>query len=187
MRGDTCRIEGCTNVVGMKRGAVCAMHRARIWRHGNADTVISPSRTHAEDVARFWAQVDKRSDDECWPFLGVINSNGYGQFTVSLGKHHHQRRYMAHRFAYEIVIGPIPEGLHLDHVWDRGCTLRECVNPAHLEPVTLAENNRRMHAARKARAAVHCGDSVPLKSDVPFNREVAEVVDAAERIAREAS
>ena len=43
---------------------------------------------------------------------------------------------MAHRVAYEALIGPIPKGLCLDHL----CRVRYCVNPAHLEPVTVREN-----------------------------------------------
>jgi hypothetical protein len=45
----------------------------------------------------------------------------------------------AHRFAYELLVGPIPEGLVIDHL----CRNRRCVNPAHLEPVTAEENWRR--------------------------------------------
>ena len=47
---------------------------------------------------------------------------------------------LAHRFAYELLVGPIPEGLTLDHVKARGCTSTLCVNPAHLEPVTNEVN-----------------------------------------------
>jgi hypothetical protein len=46
------------------------------------------------------------------------------------------KRYLAHRYAYEQLIGPIPEGLSLDHL----CRNPRCVNPAHLEPVTHREN-----------------------------------------------
>ena len=49
----------------------------------------------------------------------------------------------AHRYSYELHIGPVPDGLTLDHVKARGCTHRHCVNPAHLEPVTSRENTLR--------------------------------------------
>jgi hypothetical protein len=47
---------------------------------------------------------------------------------------------MVHRDAYETRIGPIPEGLTIDHVRNRGCVLKTCCNPAHLEPVTVSVN-----------------------------------------------
>lgn len=53
------------------------------------------------------------------------------------------KQVLAHRAMYEIDIGPVPEGLVLDHVADRGCVSKRCCNPAHLEPVTLAENFKR--------------------------------------------
>ena len=79
---------------------------------------------------RFWAKVDKGIF--CWDWLGG-KSNGYGRFWVE------GRLVQAHRWAYETMVGPIPEGLTLDHL----CRVRYCVNPSHLEPVTLGENIRR--------------------------------------------
>lgn len=64
-------------------------------------------------------------------------SHGYGTISVD-GK-----TELAHRVAYTVLVGPIPEGLHLDHVYERGCRFKSCVNPAHLEPVTPGENSRR--------------------------------------------
>lgn len=81
---------------------------------------------------RFWRRVVKT--DGCWNWIGAT-LEGYGTF--------HARR--AHRMAYEMLVGPIPGGLHLDHL----CRNRACVNPAHLEPVTLAENIRRGERAMK--------------------------------------
>lgn len=69
----------------------------------------------------------------CWLWTGARSSNGYG--AVSIGG----RVVGAHRAVYELLAGPIPAGLQLDHL----CRVRRCVNPAHLEPVTARENQLR--------------------------------------------
>lgn len=88
-------------------------------------------------VDRFWAAVDRRGPEECWPWLKGKDGHGYGAFTF------HGRTMGAHRFAYERLFGPIHPDLELDHVAARGCTRRDCCNPWHLEEVTHAENVRR--------------------------------------------
>lgn len=70
---------------------------------------------------------------KCWLWLGSPH-HGYGLVRVGLRK---QRK--AHRVAYELLVGPVPDGLVLDHL----CRRKRCINPAHLEPVTQAENIRR--------------------------------------------
>jgi len=103
---------------------------------------------------RFWAKVDRRSPNECWLWTAVQNGEGYGSFWVD-GK-----KVLAHRWAYEDQVGPIPEGLQLDHVRARGCRNRNCVNPAHVEPVTQVVNIRRGDSGRvnaaRMRAKTHC-------------------------------
>lgn len=74
---------------------------------------------------------------ECWLWLGRKNPKGYGQMTISK----HQRS--AHRVSYETFVGPIPEGMQIDHL----CRVRHCVNPEHLEPVTQRVNLQRQMAA----------------------------------------
>lgn len=78
------------------------------------------------------------TDNGCWQWTGPVDQNGYGKFG----------RNVAHRRAYEELVGPVPEGLELDHL----CHNRGCINPAHLEPVTRAENIRRAGPATKT----HC-------------------------------
>jgi hypothetical protein len=89
---------------------------------------------------RFWMKVDTSAGpDACWPWLAGATDQGYGLFKAD------GRCVCAHRWAYEGAHGAIPEGYEVDHVRARGCTRRDCVNPAHLEAVTMAENQRRRH------------------------------------------
>ena len=83
---------------------------------------------------------------KCWPWPGRIHPEGYGQ-TFWNG-----HRMNAHRAMYELLIGPIPTGLDLDHL----CRNRSCVNPAHLEPVTRRENIRRGETGSWFRSKTHC-------------------------------
>jgi hypothetical protein len=89
------------------------------------------------EVVRFWAKVDR--DDECWLWTASVGNHGYGQFGAAGGV------VLAHRLAYVLTVGPIPSGLTIDHL----CRVTTCVRPAHLEPVTRAENNRRAAATRR--------------------------------------
>jgi hypothetical protein len=89
---------------------------------------------------RFWEKVDKEAANDCWEWTGSRSKAGYGTF--NLGRRG-EGYALAHRFAYESLVGPIPEGLCLDHL----CRNEGCVNPAHLEAVTPTENTRRGDAA----------------------------------------
>ena len=95
---------------------------------------------------RFWEKVDKSAPGGCWVWLASTFANGYGQFSV-LGQ-----VFKAHRWAYQALVGPIPEGKQLDHLCHThdascaggdSCRHRRCVNPAHLEPVTARVNTLR--------------------------------------------
>lgn len=105
---------------------------------------------------RFWQKVDRRGGSDCWPWLGnrVKTHCGmeYGLFR------HGSLVTCAHRFAYRFLVGPIPEGLDLDHL----CRNTLCVNPKHLEPVTKAENNYRGNSwsGRNTRKT-HCPQGHP--------------------------
>lgn len=105
---------------------------------------------------RFWAKVEFRGDDECWEWLAGRFAGGYGQFSVDGSSR------FAHRVSYEFLVGPIPQGLELDHL----CRNTWCVNPAHLEPVTPRENKRRgfSNAALNARKT-HCKRGHLLEGD----------------------
>jgi hypothetical protein len=85
---------------------------------------------------RLWAKVEKADVDACWEWTGSRTPHGYGQIRESgVGS----ALVHAHRVAYEAAVGPIPEGLEIDHL----CRNRACCNPAHLEPVTHQENIQR--------------------------------------------
>lgn len=172
-----CTVEGCDKRTSRSRG-LCPMHYQR-WRvHGDPALGVAPARAacSVEDcdrlrvaqgvcerhyqrwrkygdplgahrwptpVERMWAQLVVGGEDECWEWSGGL-SDGYGYFRVG------NRKTYIHRLAWETLRGPIPEGLHIDHL----CRNTRCANPAHLEPVTAAENSRRAH--RHARWADAC-------------------------------
>jgi hypothetical protein len=95
------------------------------------------TRRQADDarsrLATFFV-VDKESG--CWTWTGGLDSHGYGNFALA-GK-----SFGAHRISYLLQVGPIPDGLEIDHL----CFNRKCINPEHLEPVTHQENSRRRSA-----------------------------------------
>lgn len=78
----------------------------------------------------------------CWLWPRRRTRQGYGMLGLRMDGRYHQ--FLAHRVAYEILKGPIPEDMELDHT----CRTRACYNPAHLEPVTGAENTQRSRAAK---------------------------------------
>lgn len=74
----------------------------------------------------------------CWNWTGATNHGGYGVHSVTVG-YRKRKQYRVHRLTYELLVGPIPGDLTIDHL----CRNRVCANPAHLEPVTASENVRR--------------------------------------------
>ncbi len=85
----------------------------------------------------------ERTDSGCWLWTGALNG-GYGRIHHSPG-----RVLYTHRAAYELLVGPVPEGMDLDHL----CRNRACCNPDHLEPVTRRENLLRGDTLTAAHAA----------------------------------
>ena len=117
--------------------------------HANVDLIGTMDR---EQLGKFWSHVDKTGD--CWTWNGRRMSSGYGLWTVRprLSK---ATNVGAHRVAYLLLVGPIPDGLVLDHL----CRNRSCVNPSHLEPVTIKENVRRGRSEYAERT--HCPKGHP--------------------------
>ncbi|ASX98772.1 HNH endonuclease [Arthrobacter phage Colucci] len=107
---------------------------------------------------RFWAKVAVKEPRECWPWTGSMHAQGYGK----LGAGKRGKSFLAHRFAYELTNGPIPDGLHIDHTCHNGtdcpggktCQHRKCCNPSHLEAVEPVENVSRSHNANEHKT--HC-------------------------------
>lgn len=98
------------------------------------------------EAARFWTKVEMKGKYECWEWRAAKEA-GYGRF----GRR--DATSQAHRISYENLVGPIPEGLVLDHL----CRNRSCVNPEHLEPVTIGENVLRGETLpAKLKARTHC-------------------------------
>lgn len=104
---------------------------------------------------RFWNNVNKKDDNSCWLWLGYLDKGGYGTTHLSSTEciNAKSRTVWAHRAAYELLIGPIPSTLVIDHL----CRNRGCVNPKHMELVTSKENVMRgMGICAKNKVKTHC-------------------------------
>lgn len=101
---------------------------------------------------------------ECLIYTGGKNGNGkrhgYGLLSVMTAEGK-VKRLMAHRAAYQLQVGPIPDGLVLDHVKARGCTSTACINIKHLEPVSRRVNTER-------------GDAMLQRTHCPKSHEFTE-------------
>ena len=115
---------------------------------------------------RFWSKVEGDDPLGCWLWTGTAPS-GYGKFSISTGV-----SVYAHRYAYAAMVGPIPDGLHLDHT----CQTPRCVNPLHLDPVTP-----RVNAQRAGRARVYKAPTVPEGQDLLTLKQYAAAIGKSTR------
>lgn len=90
------------------------------------------------EYQRFFQAVLKQPSG-CWEWQRGLDKDGYGRIKIGSSLDGTRRTVKAHRWSYEHHVGPIPEGMQIDHL----CRNRRCVNPAHLEPVTGLENAQR--------------------------------------------
>ena len=108
----------------------CSTHYSRLARKGTVD--------YPDTVPERFAAKTVRAG-ECWLWIGST-PNGYGKFRNEIGK-----VVAAHRWAYEHYVGPIPEGMEVDHT----CWVTNCVNPDHLRPVTAKQNQENLRGANR--------------------------------------
>jgi hypothetical protein len=136
----------------------CAMHNARVARTGSA---AAPYRSMTAQE-KFWVKVDKNGSipahrpelGPCWLWTGERQKEGYGRISTRKKPTASGTR-LAHRASYELLVKPIPDGLHLDHL----CRNPQCVNPADLDPVTPKVNTERgLHGALRT----HCQNNHEL-------------------------
>ena len=100
---------------------------------------------------RFFDKVNKRTDG-CWVWTGCLDRKGYGKFKVGPKDGSIRRTVLPHRWLYEHINGEIKDKLPCDHL----CRVPSCVNPEHIEPVTVAENTRRGMAGVLRIIPTHC-------------------------------
>lgn len=136
-----CTVEGCDRP--HEAHGLCQRHYKRLRKHGTTDVV--PRSHDMTDASRVELYVDQSAGpDACWPWTAYISEQGYGWTARDEGP-----QGAAHRLAYEVLVGPIPDGLTLDHIChdpdvcpERGpsCPHRRCCNPCHLRPTSNAAN-----------------------------------------------
>ena len=158
----TCSVSGCPKPA-IARGW-CNLHYRRFRRHGDVLATVEPRLAwKGSPEARFWAKVNKdgpvplnRPDlGPCWLWTAGLGGNGYGRFRAN------KRMTYAHRFAYELLVGPVPEGAELDHL----CRVRHCTRYDHLEPVPHQVNSARGNPGKQERERTHCPQGHPYDEE----------------------
>lgn len=151
---------GCGGTVGRweRTNRYCGQVRGEFKRFINGH---QGRKTPMEQIAGRLQHEDCGFETDCWLWLGPQYPNGYGW--VSTMRDGRKRSQVAHRFVYKALIGPIPDGLVLDHL----CRVPLCCNPDHLEPVTSAVNSQRGVGAKLTREDVEWIRSQPPEVSNP--------------------
>lgn len=124
---------------------------------------------------RFWDKVLIPSDESaCWLWTAGGGADGYGRFWLD------GRMVLAHRVAYALTVGPIPEdeGSASAIISDHVCRNRRCVNPSHIDLVTRAENTRRGDGGAWQRRKTHCKHGHEFTDENTIRRGVHRVCRA---------
>lgn len=135
---------------------------------------------------RFWQKVDwdLNDTDRCWPWMASKNKRwGYGQFRF-VDLYGVQCLARAHRLAYELLIGPIDQGLQLDHICHDptrcicgpACPHRACCNPYHLRPVDYHGNHAAARACRDGRGGRTTQQQRTAAERTAIGKHMADVV-----------
>jgi len=128
---------------------------------------------------RFWKKVDIRGENECWPWTGGCFRSGYGE--IQAGTLNSPKVIRAHRLAFELENGPIPEGMCILH----SCDNRLCVNPKHLRMGTIKENNQDMVIRNRIARGFRLPQTKISKEDVAEIRTRASHGETHSRIAED--
>lgn len=129
--------------------------------------------------ARIQSKFDFDPDTGCWVWLGTVNKDGYGVLTVGSRIDGSRALRYAHVLSWEFSRGPVSDGLELDHL----CRQRRCINPAHLEPVTHAENIRRGRSLWRERT--HCPKGHPYSGVNLIQTATQRVCRACKTVSQE--
>lgn len=145
---EKCIVDSCLR--RKRPSGYCSKHYNNYVRHGSP---IAPPKWEPVEP-RIWTHVEPTGF--CWEWTGRVETTGYGKFS------YRGAQVLAHRFVYELLVGPIPSGMQIDHL----CHNRACVNPDHLEPVSARINQlRSMSPSGQNVRKTHCPKGHPYDEE----------------------